>query len=203
MLPREGDVWWNCSLESYLSIGSASAPELAEGAFVIPSSAPQQMWNGNCSSGQLTRRGFEQLRVLGTQLRAVYISKLGALPDVLADGSISRLRSTQILRTQQSVYALLEGLYPHDQRALSSPPVLERRPIELETMLPNQRLCPRERELREALEQVGRRACAVHPSDAAAAARATFAVNESVRLTSLAAGCGERGCEGYGIESTG
>jgi hypothetical protein len=188
VLPREGDVWWNCSLESYLSIGSASAPELAEGAFVIPLSAPQQMWNGNCSSGQLTRRGFEQL---------------GALPDVLADGSISRLRSTQILRTQQSVYALLEGLYPHDQRALSSPPVLERRPIELETMLPNQRLCPRERELREALEQVGRRACAVRLSDAAAAARATFAVNESVRLTSLAAGCGERGCEGYGIESTG
>ena len=156
MLPREGDVWWNCSLESYVSFGSASSPQLAEGAFFIPSVAPEQMWKGNCSSGQLTERGFKQLHALGAQLRAAYIDELGALPDVLADGVIATLRSTQILRTQQSVYALLEGLYPREQRALSSPPTLERRPIELETMLPNQRLCPRERELREALEQVGR-----------------------------------------------
>ena len=70
-------------------------------------------------------------------------------------------------------------------------------------MLPNQRLCPRERELREALEQVGRTACAARPSDAAAVARAIFAVNESVLLTASAAGRGERGCEGYGIESPG
>lgn len=90
---------------------------------------------GNLESrGALTERGGEQLRALGASLRQRWIRDLGFLPRALDQQSIS-VRSTPIIRCQQSAANLLLGLYPVSARrpgAMAVP--IETRDAARETM---------------------------------------------------------------------
>jgi len=75
----------------------------------------RQKLKGNCSVGQLTHLGLQQLREMGERLRARYVDQLGLLPDVF-DARAVFVRSTATDRTFQSAQSLLWGLYPPSSR---------------------------------------------------------------------------------------
>ncbi len=98
---------------------------------------------------QLTVRGAQELRALGTHLRKRYVDQLKFLPDKIHDHKadtttppILYARATNIRRTQQSAQNLLLGLYPD-----GSLPI-EVRPTHEETLYPNaDRKCGRQEEI--------------------------------------------------------
>jgi acid phosphatase len=67
----------------------------------------------NSFSGQLTDQGKRDMRQLGRQLRSWYVHKLKLLPSKWDTSSPTiSLRSTNYLRTIESLQHLLHGLYP-------------------------------------------------------------------------------------------
>eukprot|EP01133_Synstelium_polycarpum_P011972 gene11972-13964_t len=76
-------------------------------------------WQGNCSSGQLTQRGYKQHLDIGSKFRELYVDKYGLLSPTL-DVSEIWIRSTDMPRTMQSVQAEISGMYPHEIGHLSS-----------------------------------------------------------------------------------
>ena len=61
VLPHD-DAEWTCGIPSYAAAEDPNA-QFSNGAFMIPETT--RMWRGNCTTGQLTSKGFEQLRKLG------------------------------------------------------------------------------------------------------------------------------------------
>ncbi len=73
------------------------------------------IWHGNCTLGQLTLHGANQHFLLGSYFRNIYINQMELLPDIL-NNSLIYARADEIWRTQQSVDAFLQGLYPKQSR---------------------------------------------------------------------------------------
>ncbi|KAI9028567.1 histidine phosphatase superfamily [Hyaloraphidium curvatum] len=71
---------------------------------------------GECSLGQLTDVGKEQMVGVGRKLRKRYVDQLGVLPDFLTDTKPILLRSTDYARTLETSQYLMHGLYPPDKR---------------------------------------------------------------------------------------
>ncbi|KAK2750159.1 hypothetical protein FQN57_004655 [Myotisia sp. PD_48] len=99
---------------------------------------------GLCGLGELTDKGRESTLALGRQLRQLYITKLGFLPDRLTAPHIIYLRSTRYQRTFSSLQQVFSGLYPKQYLDISmkSLPVLVVNAKD-ETLLPNEDWCPR------------------------------------------------------------
>lgn len=75
-------------------------------------------WNGNCEAGQLTALGGEMCTRMGAGLREIYVDKYHFLPEALepGDAEMLYLRTTDFVRTRESLASLMEGLYPADRR---------------------------------------------------------------------------------------
>ncbi|KAI9599240.1 histidine phosphatase superfamily [Syncephalis fuscata] len=116
---------------------------------VIPESKayPRAIWSsGTCTVGQLTRKGVEQHKALGQNLREIYIDGLGVLPDQLTASSASLyVRSSDTQRTLASAAALLAGLWPATKRNTSHSLFnnFNVYPTAIETMWGHVRECPR------------------------------------------------------------
>ncbi|KAI9293713.1 phosphoglycerate mutase-like protein [Neoconidiobolus thromboides FSU 785] len=95
-------------------------------------------WPGNCTDGQLTEKGMMQLNNVGKRINDIYVKKLKFLSgDFKSDESKLVLRSTNIWRTHQSANALLSGMYEQANKF-----EINVMPMELETLLPLQKMCP-------------------------------------------------------------
>lgn len=99
---------------------------------------------GNCTEGQLTRRGLSLMLREGHLLRKRYVDRLGFLPSDM-DSSQIYVRSSDMERTMASAQALLLGLYPEKSRPAGSRSVLEIDVAERgdEDMYPEPLRCPR------------------------------------------------------------
>lgn len=108
------NVVWNCSnnmVESDVWLPDAQLPERAWRKQYIPN---VEVLPGNCKSGQLTVVGAQQHQALGRALRSLYVDTLHVLPPTLDSTSSAALyfRSTDIPRTIQSAWNLVEGAWP-------------------------------------------------------------------------------------------
>jgi len=102
------------------------------------------LWHGNCGTGQLTDRGFEQHFSLGKALRDVYINQFKFLPDVLSDPKTVYVRATDYLRTRQSAMSHLAGLWDSNHRTSSTRKInLEVYPQIIDTLQGSEGGCPR------------------------------------------------------------
>lgn len=101
-----------------------------------------QLFKGNCSSGQLTEKGAKQHFDLGTQFRALYVEKLKLLSPQFNPEEVF-LRSTDIVRTKLSAQSQILGLYPDDTLPENAR-ILRMNIVEptTEFMYPNSNFCP-------------------------------------------------------------
>eukprot|EP00128_Syssomonas_multiformis_P016005 Colp12_sorted_trinity150504_noHs@17491 len=98
---------------------------------------------GSCFGGQLTKAGKDDMLNLGNFLRQRYIVKAGFLPDVF-DSKLIHVRSTDVLRTIQSVQHLLISLYPQSKRQHDDDViVIHTLQEKVENMYPNPKQCRR------------------------------------------------------------
>jgi len=99
-------------------------------------------WKGNCYTGQLTKEGASMTYQLGSALRDLYINKLQFLPDIY-DPSVMYFRATNVARAQQSLFSVLQGLYPAAKRNNLAFIPFHVVADSYETLLPNSAMCPR------------------------------------------------------------
>ena len=92
-----------------------------------------------CFEGQLTDAGKLQMKNLGWHLRNNYIKSMGLLPEFATGDDIS-LRSTNYIRTLESLQYLLLGLFPKNTIE-KLPKVLVKDTLD-ENLYPNDRGCP-------------------------------------------------------------
>ncbi|TEA19321.1 putative acid phosphatase [Colletotrichum sidae] len=125
---------WKRRLET-LSTGDNN-PALAAG--------PNGELDDICDPGQLTDRGRETTRHLGSRLRTLYVDRLKFLPAHLANPDHLYLRATPVPRAQESLQQALSGLYPAENRAAHLAPLtlITRSPPD-ETLFPNDGHCRR------------------------------------------------------------
>jgi len=127
-LPKEYDdkrIYWNCTLPTPMR-SLTSNKTLSDGAGIYflyeqygtGIFGKQEVWNGNCQTGQLTQIGGEMCTRMGAGLRSVYVDKFHLLPETLTqkDADMIHLRTTDFVRTRESLASLMEGLYPTDKR---------------------------------------------------------------------------------------
>ena len=78
-LPFENVTWSSCSdVHEVMSLSgskqnSLSASREFERVVDIPSTFQRGYWNGNCNPGQLTDRGYKQMRMVGQHFHDIYI----------------------------------------------------------------------------------------------------------------------------------
>ncbi|KAI8324199.1 phosphoglycerate mutase-like protein [Martensiomyces pterosporus] len=101
------------------------------------------IWKGSCESGQLTDRGKAQHHYLGTQLRSIYVGKLGFLPSALTSTDSVYVRTTYVWRTKNTAESLLGGLWPNRGHDSTDAITLHTYPQSIETMSPNAAACPK------------------------------------------------------------
>lgn len=107
--------------------------------------------DGLCQPGELTQQGRETTFALGTQLRHLYVSQLGFMPETIANTSNLYLRSTWVERALESVQQVFLGMYPLHQRAPDFPPhTVVLRALADEILFPNEFTCQRFKQLRQA-----------------------------------------------------
>ena len=98
-------------------------------------------WKGNCSVGQLTRRGMAQHMAIGAQLRQMYVDTLPFLGSLYNMTEVL-IHSTDVWRTFQSAESQMMGVFPN----LATRPDLEidihTRAASEEIMLVNPIICP-------------------------------------------------------------
>jgi acid phosphatase len=92
-----------------------------------------------CFEGQLTDAGKQQMKSLGWYLRDTYINTMGLLPKVASEDDVS-LRSTNYVRTLESLQYLLVGLFPRNT-IKQLPKVTVKETLD-ENLIPNDRNCP-------------------------------------------------------------
>ncbi|KAJ2163125.1 hypothetical protein GGF46_000054 [Coemansia sp. RSA 552] len=102
-----------------------------------------QAWQGTCEAGQLTDHGKRQHNMLGTQLRSIYVDKLGYLPAKLNGTDEVYVRTTFVWRTKNSAESLLGGLWPGRGVGPEDSIPLHSYPQRIETMSANTIACPR------------------------------------------------------------
>ncbi|KAJ1658364.1 hypothetical protein IWQ61_002390 [Dispira simplex] len=117
---------------------------------------------GTCDEGQLTENGVQQARDLGKIFRDIYVDQLGFLPKILpkhttdltqlrassssymvSQGQPLFVRTTTVLRTQQTAQSMLDGLYPSNQQEPDAKVAMVAYPHKGDTMTPQRETCPR------------------------------------------------------------
>ncbi|KAF7350450.1 Acid phosphatase [Mycena venus] len=97
---------------------------------------------GLCLLGELTDIGRKSTFNFGAALRALYIDRLGFLPDLLQAGE-TYFRSTNMPRTIESLDQVIHGLYPTAKCSASALPTLLTRNGRDENLLGNTMNCKR------------------------------------------------------------
>ena len=88
---------------------------------------------------------------LGKQLRHLYVSQLGFMPEQIGNDSIMYLRSSPIPRALESLQQAFKGMYPKDKRtAKYVQPTIVTRIHADETLYPNEANCQRLAQLKSA-----------------------------------------------------
>jgi len=153
-IPKEREdkrVFWNCTLPTPLrSLTQNSSLKSGAGVYFLYENhgagvfGNQESWNGNCQTGQLTQVGGEMCTRMGAGLREIYIDKFHLLPDTLTTNDIDLLylRTTDVVRTRESLASLMEGLYPADKHVGVYLPV-HVIPTDTDYLHPNTGACPR------------------------------------------------------------
>lgn len=96
------------------------------------------------SLGMLTDAGRRTTLQLGERLRALYIDRLGFLPNTIDSADFIYLRTTPVPRSMQSLQQAFTGLYPTSSRGPNfPPPTILTRALSDETLLPNDGHCRR------------------------------------------------------------
>ncbi|KAJ5712042.1 hypothetical protein N7488_006198 [Penicillium malachiteum] len=104
--------------------------------------------DGICQHGQLTDKGRETTYALGQRLRHLYVDQLGFMPQIKQDTEDMYLRATSITRALESMQQAFWGMYPPNARTQDfPPPVIVARPVNEETLFPNEGNCRRFRQL--------------------------------------------------------
>ncbi|KAJ2806225.1 hypothetical protein H4R20_001769 [Coemansia guatemalensis] len=101
------------------------------------------LWRGSCESGELTDRGKHQHNHLGSQLRSIYVDKLGFLPRELNSTDEVYARTTMVWRTKNSAESLFGGLWPKRAITPAKAIPLHSYPERIETMYGNTARCPK------------------------------------------------------------
>ncbi|KAJ1834699.1 hypothetical protein LPJ63_001749 [Coemansia sp. RSA 2711] len=147
------DSTWRCDgveEETYLH-GAGESKDNTTGSFkqlvLIPKwngkyGFSNQLWQGSCEEGELTDRGKRQHNTLGTQLRSIYVNKLGYLPANLNSTDEVYLRTTHIWRTKNSAESLLGALWPKRGITPQAAIPMHTYPKRIETMYGNRDACP-------------------------------------------------------------
>lgn len=102
---------------------------------------------GECISGELTDSGRKSAFRVGQEIRKLYIERLGFLPDVLDSHKPVYFRSTDNLRTFESLQQVLHGLYPTSKIQQGFAPYIRARPLKLDNLFANVEGCGRLEEL--------------------------------------------------------
>jgi len=98
--------------------------------------------------GELTDKGRETTYALGQRLRHLYVDQLGFMPKIKEDTEDMYLRATSIPRALESMQQAFWGMYPTSARTQNfPPPVIVARPVNEETLFPNEGNCRRFRQL--------------------------------------------------------
>ncbi|KAJ2354741.1 Nuclear actin-protein involved in chromatin remodeling, partial [Coemansia sp. RSA 2618] len=147
------DSTWRCDeveQEAYLH-GAGESETNTTGSFRQVIAIPEwnhkygfsnQFWKGSCEEGELTDRGKRQHNILGTQLRNIYVDKLGYLSPELNSADEVYLRTTHIWRTKNSAQSLLGALWPKRGITPKAAIPLHTYPKRIETMYGNTDMCP-------------------------------------------------------------
>ncbi|KNZ82271.1 putative acid phosphatase SPBC4.06 [Termitomyces sp. J132] len=98
---------------------------------------------GECLLGELTDLGRQSTYNFGKSLRALYVDKLGFLPDRLLSTDQVYLRSTNMPRTITSLHQIVHGLYPQEKRDNKVLPNILVRNGKDENLLGNTSACKR------------------------------------------------------------
>jgi hypothetical protein len=98
---------------------------------------------GNCETGQLTDKGYQQHYANGQDFRQAYITDTPLLSKKLTPSEVF-LRSDYMDRTVQSAQAMFDGLYPADQQSCGSTNIIDimTKDMDLDDINPNSLLCP-------------------------------------------------------------
>ncbi|KAI9146351.1 histidine phosphatase superfamily [Paraphysoderma sedebokerense] len=115
-----------------------------------------KMWGGSCLQAELTTKGREHLIDFGSNIRQIYVDRLGFLPSQYNSSNFLRVRSTDLRRTLQSAQSFLEGLYPYDSRSSNPEPIrFHTHPIETDPLHSNKLFlfCPKLAHFRRTLEK--------------------------------------------------
>ncbi|KAJ2391979.1 hypothetical protein GGI05_002800 [Coemansia sp. RSA 2603] len=147
------NVSWNCDgYNENIYLKDPTSEALSSSALVsqkveIPAwngkyGFSNQLWQGTCNVGELTDTGKKQHQNLGSQLRSIYVNKLGFLPDWLDNPNKLYVRTTHYHRTKNSAEQLLGGLYPFRGVTDDMKIPMYTYPVEIETMDANSDACP-------------------------------------------------------------
>eukprot|EP01087_Luapelamoeba_hula_P007134 TRINITY_DN1732_c0_g1_i1.p1 TRINITY_DN1732_c0_g1~~TRINITY_DN1732_c0_g1_i1.p1 ORF type:complete len:453 (+),score=45.86 TRINITY_DN1732_c0_g1_i1:109-1467(+) len=115
----------------------------------------ENVLQGNCDVGQLTKKGYEQQLTNGKMIRDYYIRKIGFLPDDLTTRDLRQfyVRSDDEPRTVMSAQSLFLGLYPFAKRNETIIVDIHTRSDALNNMVTNSARCPRLSQVHSAATQ--------------------------------------------------
>jgi len=148
---KDERIVWNCTLATPVrALTSDKTLTSGSGIYYLYENygtgifGRQEVWNGNCQTGQLTKLGGEMCTRMGAGLRNVYVDKYQLLPDTLTPetANLVHLRTTDFARTRESLASVMEGLYPTDKRAGVYLPVTII-PVSTDYLHPNAGCCVR------------------------------------------------------------
>ncbi|KAH6891918.1 histidine phosphatase superfamily [Coprinopsis sp. MPI-PUGE-AT-0042] len=100
-------------------------------------------FDGECLLGELTDLGRQSTFSFGTNLRRLYIDRLGLLPDVLNNEGSVYFRTTNMPRTTESLQEIIRALYPQDKCHPSAIPAIRVRNHKDENLIGNIYACKR------------------------------------------------------------
>ncbi|OMH78500.1 Counting factor 60 [Zancudomyces culisetae] len=147
--PKDTTIWDICPHKHYEYAYANTVPGVQGGVkidtYTDDSDEASNMaglyWKGNCFTGQLSRKGVNQMEAYGSQLRKVYVDKMNLLNKKLEKDTI-RVRHTNVPRTLASAEGLMTGFYPSGTGGNTTIGFTSF-PQEKETMYPNSLMCPR------------------------------------------------------------
>ncbi|KAJ2505239.1 hypothetical protein GGF44_000792 [Coemansia sp. RSA 1694] len=157
LIPNDNTTWTCDGVEENIYLHGAGQPETnTTGAYKQLIEIPawnhrhgyaNQVWRGSCDVGQLTDKGKSQHRQLGSNLRSIYVDKLGFLSAQLNNTDEIYARTTNVWRTKNSAESLLGALWPKRDVASQTAIPLHTYPKEIETMYGNTDACGKLRTL--------------------------------------------------------
>jgi len=150
VLPKEhseSGVEWKCDQHIFYGTNVSADGDVALSYSSYMSlnniwSSRVKAWRGNCFPGQLTKEGAAMTYELGKALREIYVNQFKLLPETL-DPSTVYFRATGVPRAQQSLFSILQGLYPASTRRNGAAVPFHVMADDYDTMVPNSAACPR------------------------------------------------------------